>query len=257
MLGHLPFLIVFPEDLQNLLLLTLSLNFPRIHISSLLLHLLWFLVCCFLSLAITLSCLSTLPHRCILYLPSSSTLLSILTHDWDNSNFPKEITWFASESNKNPLKLHYTSDTPWIWGTKPVVYFMLQCSLLSLNSSRSIKWPVWKVTRPSNWQQTHLFGNWKLVLLHLLYLFHSSSTPSPLETTYLFSVSMSLFLFCYIWSFCLLDFIHKWIVLTFHLAWYLLGLSMFFQIAKFHSFSWLSNIPSYIPSLSICLWLAT
>ena len=157
------------------------------------LHLLWFLVFCFLPLAVTLSCLSTLPtvllslpHCCILYWSSSSILLSILTRDWDNSNFPKEITWFASESNKNPLKLHYTSDTQWIWGTKPVVYFMLQCSLLSFNSSRSIKWPVWKVTRSSNWQQTHLFGNWKLVLLNLLHLFHSSPTPSPLEITYLF-----------------------------------------------------------------------
>ena len=46
---------------------------------------------------------------------------------------------------------------------------------------------------------THLFCNWKFVLLNLLHLFHLSPTPSPLETTYLFSVSMSLFLFCYIW----------------------------------------------------------
>ena len=159
---------------------------------------------CFLPLAVTLSCLSTLPtvllslpHCCILYWSSSSILLSILTRDWDNSNFPKEITWFASESNKNPLKLHYTSDTQWIWGTKPVVYFMLQCSLLSFNSSRSIKWPVWKVTRSSNWQQTHLFGNWKLVLLNLLHLFHSSPTPSPLEITYLFYLWVC---FCFAFS---------------------------------------------------------
>ena len=37
---------------------------------------------------------------------------------------------------------------------------------------------------------------WKLVLLNFLHLFHSSPTLFPLETTYLFSVSINLFLFC-------------------------------------------------------------
>ena len=53
--------------------------------------------------------------------------------------------------------------------------------------------------------------NWKFVPLNLPHLFLSSPTPFPLATTCFFSVSMTLFLFCYVCSFVLfLDSTYKW-----------------------------------------------
>ena len=46
---------------------------------------------------------------------------------------------------------------------------------------------------------THLFFNWKFVPLNSPYLF-PPSTPAPLATICFFSVSMTLFLCCYVCS---------------------------------------------------------
>ena len=57
---------------------------------------------------------------------------------------------------------------------------------------------------------THLFCKWKFVSLYLPHLFLSSPTPS-LVTICLFSVSVTLFLFCNVYSFVLfLDSTFKW-----------------------------------------------
>lgn len=52
---------------------------------------------------------------------------------------------------------------------------------------------------------TCLFCNWKFVPLTPLHCFTHLKSPTPLATTDLFSVFMSLFLFCFVSSFVLLD----------------------------------------------------
>ena len=70
---------------------------------------------------------------------------------------------------------------------------------------------------------THLFCNWKFVLLNLPHLFISSPNPTPFC---LFSVSMSLFLFCYVCPlFCFLDSTYNWNSMVFVFSW-LISLSM-------------------------------
>ena len=48
---------------------------------------------------------------------------------------------------------------------------------------------------------THLFCYWNFVPLTLPHFFFPPPTPSPLATTCLFSVSITLFIFCYVSSF--------------------------------------------------------
>ena len=89
--------------------------------------------------------------------------------------------------------------------------------------------------------------------------------PTP-QTTHLFSIPVSLLLFCYITS-CIFQIPHvsdimQYLSLSdlFHLAEYPLGPSMLLQMAEFHSFLWLSSIPLYIStmfSLSIHLLMDT
>ena len=52
---------------------------------------------------------------------------------------------------------------------------------------------------------THLFCNWKFKDLHLLHLFlFSPHSPSPLAMVCSFSISITLLLFCCIYSFVLI-----------------------------------------------------
>ena len=54
----------------------------------------------------------------------------------------------------------------------------------------------------------HLFCNWKFVPFNLSQLFFFLSPPWPLATTYFFSVSVTLFLFCFFHLFFFLDSIY-------------------------------------------------
>ena len=108
-----------------------------------------------------------------------------------------------------------------------------------------------------------------LSLLISLTYFSPPLTPSPLTTTCLFSVSIALFLFCYICSFVLFFRFHiqlrsysSSLSLSdlFYLAQYPLDPFMLSQMARFHSFLWPSNIPLYTcttSSLSIHLSMDT
>ena len=109
-----------------------------------------------------------------------------------------------------------------------------------------------------------LFCNYQFVLLNPFIFF----TPTPLShlaTIKIFSVSMSLFLFflfVYLFIYYFLDCICKWknmpfvfLCLTFHSVQYPFGSSMLLQMAKFHSFSWLSHIPLYVCTTSLCVHL--
>ena len=72
---------------------------------------------------------------------------------------------------------------------------------------------------------THVFCNWKLVPLNLPHLFHSFPHPSPQTLTFLFSLSMTLFLSCYVCSlvlFFFLDYIYKWNHTVFLFLWFIL-----------------------------------
>ena len=81
------------------------------------------------------------------------------------------------------------------------------------------------------------------LLISLIYFPHPPNTPNP-STTCLYSVSVTLFLFCYVCFFVFfLDSTYKWnhtvfvfLCLTFHRAQCSLGLYVLSQMARFHSF---------------------
>ena len=98
-----------------------------------------------------------------------------------------------------------------------------------------------------------LFCNWKSVFLSLPHLFPHPLTPVP-SGNHLFILCLC---FCFVMLlvhlFCFSELTYKqnYIVVylslpdLFHLAHYLLGPSMLFQVARFHSFLWLNNIPLF------------
>ena len=103
---------------------------------------------------------------------------------------------------------------------------------------------------------TFKFYNWDFAPHHPFCLFCPSPLPFPLAITHLFSVSVSLFLpFCVcllLWFlfFFKIPYISEiiWYLSfsdLFHLAQYPLGPSMLSQMARCHSFLWLSDIPLY------------
>ena len=94
---------------------------------------------------------------------------------------------------------------------------------------------------------THLFCNWKFVPLNLPYFFFPPSfPPSPLATTYSFSVSLTHF--CFVMFVCFLDSTSKWNHTVFVFLWLILLSIISFRsihvvkMARFR-FLWLSNIP--------------
>lgn len=114
---------VFPIDLQNFLLLTsyLVLKFPKVHNYALLLYLLCFLLsCCFLPLALTLSCLSSLstiflsfPQSCMLSSSSSEALFSLMIER--TISIPlRKFYGLLEGPQESPKVTCYTSDTQWI-----------------------------------------------------------------------------------------------------------------------------------------------
>ena len=110
----------------------------------------------------------------------------------------------------------------------------------------------------SSW---HLFFDWKSV--PLTYFTHPS-IPFPLVMICLFSLYLSLFLFC-----CVHSFVHffsapyiseviQYLSFSIRLTSLTLSQTMLLQMARFHSFLQLSNIPLRVyPSLSIHLSMDT
>ena len=110
---------------------------------------------------------------------------------------------------------------------------------------------------------THLFSNWKFAPCNLPHLILSSSRPHA-SSNYLFSVCMTLLLFCCVCSFVLfLDLTYQWSHTVFVFIWHI-SLSLIlsratrvvtnWQVARFHSFLWLifHRIYTHI-EISICI----
>ena len=104
---------------------------------------------------------------------------------------------------------------------------------------------------------THLFYNWRLVSLIPIHLFTRSSPLCPLAIISLFSVFMSLFLFCFVclsYFFCL-DPTYKWNYTVFVFVWVILfsitpsNSSDFIHIGISCKILWFllnNNIPIYV-----------